>query len=151
MNVTNPTFRDQSAQRRHFPSRKCGILEDRSDFNLKAGRSMRRREFMSLLGGAAAWPLAARAQQRAMPVIGYISGRTADSDASMLVSFHRGLADGYRELGRYAGRILNGDKPADLPIIQPTKFELVINLKAAKALNFEIPSLVRALADEVIE
>ena len=53
---------------------------------------------MSLLGGAAAWPLAARAQQRALPVIGYLSSRTADSDASMLVSLRRGLADvGYTE------------------------------------------------------
>jgi putative ABC transport system substrate-binding protein len=59
---------------------------------------LRRREFIAALGGAAAWPLAAGAQQRAMPVIGYLSGRTADTDASMLVSVRRGLADvGYAD------------------------------------------------------
>jgi putative ABC transport system substrate-binding protein len=67
------------------------------------------------------------------------------------MSYGYNVADGYRELGRQAGRILNGEKPADLPFIQATKLELVINLKAAKALSFEIPPLVRALADEVIE
>jgi len=64
---------------------------------------MRRRDFITLVGGAAALPLAARAQQRAMPVIGYISGRTADTDASMLVSFRRGLGDvGFAERGNVA-------------------------------------------------
>ena len=59
---------------------------------------MNRRDFITLLGGAAAWPLAAHAQQRALPVIAYLSGRTADSDASMLVSVRRGLGDvGYAE------------------------------------------------------
>jgi putative ABC transport system substrate-binding protein len=59
---------------------------------------LRRRKFIAALGGAAAWPLAARAQQRALPVIAYLSSRTADSDASMLVSVRRGLADvGYAE------------------------------------------------------
>jgi putative ABC transport system substrate-binding protein len=60
--------------------------------------SLQRREFIAAVGGAAAWPLATQAQQRALPVIGYLSARTADLDASMLVSFRRGLADvGYAE------------------------------------------------------
>jgi putative ABC transport system substrate-binding protein len=67
------------------------------------------------------------------------------------MSYGPNVADGQRELGRYAGRILNGEKPGDLPVIRPTKFELVINLRTAKALNLTVPPALYALATEVIE
>jgi putative tryptophan/tyrosine transport system substrate-binding protein len=92
--------------------------------------------------------IAALAAQYRVPAI---YARREFAEAGGLMSYSYDVGDGYRQMGNYASRILKGTKPADLPVFQPTKFELVINLKTAKALGITVPTTLITISDELIE
>jgi putative ABC transport system substrate-binding protein len=88
------------------------------------------------------------ANRYALPTMFFRSNAVA---AGALASYGTDTSESFRQVGVYTGRILKGEKPGDLPVVQPTKFELAINLKTAKALGLTIPAILQATADEIIE
>src|SRR5262249_47386431 len=127
----------------------------RNDLQLEAAfKSIVENRLPALLVPADAFFAASRERlaeltaRNAIPAI-YSLRETAVADG--LMSYGNDLPDTYRLIGTYAARIVKGAKPADLPVLQPTKFEFVLNLKTARALGLSIPPGVLAIADEVIE
>jgi ABC-type uncharacterized transport system substrate-binding protein len=115
-----------------------------------AGLAKRRIEALATSGDVlfSRGELAPIAARHALPTV-FIS--TAGVRAGGLMSYNASIADAYQQAGRYVARILHGEKPADLPVLLPTRFEFVINLKAATALGLTVPRTLLAAADEVIE
>jgi putative tryptophan/tyrosine transport system substrate-binding protein len=157
-NPNNPSTQDQVKEMQEAANAiglKIAPVAARSDDELDAAfATIVREQPDALLIGADSFlfsrrgKLATLATRHAIPAM---YGRREFPEAGGLISYGTSLADTYRQIGIYAGRILKGEKPADLPVVQPTKFELVINLKTTRTLGLEVPDRLLALADEVIE
>jgi putative ABC transport system substrate-binding protein len=158
VNPSNPNAESQ-AKDMDQAARRLGLklhilhAKSESDFDSAFAALAQLRAGALLIGGDAfldnrSERIAALAVRDAVPTISFARSFPA---AGGLMSYGGNLAEGYRLVGTYAGRILRGDKPADLPVMQATKLELVINLKTAKALSLTVPDKLLVAADEVIE
>ena len=159
--LVNPNFLDATTQVREAQEAaqllrlQLHIVEAASESELAAAfATITRLHVGALLAGNDAFFnsrrefIAALAARHAIPTI-YSFREYAE--AGGLMSYGPSLPDAYRQAGVYVGRILNGEKPGDLPVMQPVKFEFLINLKTAKALDLEVPAKLLALSNEVIE
>ena len=158
INPSNPAA-DEQIKTAQIASQALGLQiyvakpRSESDFEQAFAVLMQQRVGALLIGGDALFNsqrvrLAALTARHALPAIHFAREYVT---AGGLMSYGSSVTDAYRQLGIYAGRLLKGAKPADLPVMLPTKFELVINLKTAKALGLEVSLQVQQRADELIE
>ena len=159
--LVSPGTPDTEAERRDIQAaaqavgQQLVILDVESDRDIEAAfATLVQRGAGALLVGSGAFTnshrerIVALAAHRAVPAI---YGVREFAAVGGLMSYAPSITDAYRQVGIYAGRILKGEKPADLPVMQPIKFEFVINLRTVKALGLAVPDKLLALADEVIE
>jgi putative ABC transport system substrate-binding protein len=132
--------------------RELRMIDVRSDRDMERAFEEAARERTALVVGngiaGRRGLIIALAARHGLPVVARVRDWAA---AGCLISYGASFIDVYHQVGVYAGRVLKGANPADLPVIQPAKFELVINLNAAKALGLTVPNTLLAIADEVIE
>jgi putative ABC transport system substrate-binding protein len=157
-NPNNPTGEPELGEVEHAAHslrRQILILSAGSERELEPALAglAQRRPVALLVGGHSLFTglrkrLVVLTARQALPTMHYLREFTATGG---LMSYGASVTDAYRQAGIYAGEILKGAKPADLPIVLPTKYEFVINLKTAKAFGLEIPDKLMVLADEVIE
>jgi putative ABC transport system substrate-binding protein len=159
--LVNPGSVDTEAERRDVQgaAQRLGqqliILDASSDRDIETSfATFVQRGAGALIVGAGAFLFSNRGRLVALAARHVLPAIYADPEDAVvggLINYGLSIVDAYRQVGIYAGRILKGEKPADLPVMQSTKFDLVINLKTAKALGLTIPPSVLAIADEVIE
>ena len=159
--LLNPSNPDADLQRRDIQAAASAIGQDLRTFDVgnesdieTAFAALVRQRADALLVGSDVFLTNRREQIVALAAryaVSTIYSFRSFAESGGLMSYSTNLVEVYRQVGFYVGRILKGEKPANLPIVQPTKFELVINLKTAKAMNIKISDNLLSLADEVIE